>query len=233
MFNIHQFREQWELMPTARALKTVIEELGHEDVEELHQITGLSEPQIERCLKILSFPERFQELSLEEDPEKRIPSNFWVELYPVLEKAQEVVPDLVRKLGRNGITERLVEKYRAGRIKSVIHFRRVLEAFDVAETPEDSAEVAEQFREYVQEPAIETRTAFDAFIRDPRRVQRATEAAERFIKDVTRAKIDHTVEGKDELAAKLREVMDFVTNLLERLEGGDPPKEEETEQDDR
>src|SRR6267142_1981072 len=91
MFNIHQFREQWELMPTARALKTVIDELGHKNVtfsdrrviEELHQITGLSEPQIDRCLKILSFPQKYQALSLEEDPEKRIPSNFWVELYPV------------------------------------------------------------------------------------------------------------------------------------------------------
>ncbi len=229
MFNIHQFREQWELMPTARALKTVIEDLGHDDVEELRQITGLSEPQIERSLKILSFPEKFQELSLKEDPEERIPSNFWVELYPVLEKARTVVPDLVRRLGRNGITERLVEKYSAGRIRSVIHFRRILEAFDVAETPEDVQEVAEQFREYVTNPDLETRAAFDRFILDPRRVQRAGEAAERFMRDVARAKIDHTIEGKEELAAKLREVLTFVTRLLETLEGGDPPKDEEEE----
>jgi ParB family transcriptional regulator, chromosome partitioning protein len=225
MFNIHQFREQWELMPTARALKTVIEELGHQDAEELHQITGLSEPQLERCFKILSFPERFQQLSLLEDPKKRVPSNFWVELYPVLGKATEVAPDLLADLGRDGITEQLVKKYQANKIKSVIHFRRILEAFDVAQSEDETREVAEVFKTYVREIERETRAAFDGFIRDPRRVQRATDAADQFMRDVSRAKIDHTVDGKDDLVRKFREVVDFTTRLIEKLEGGDAPKE--------
>ena len=233
MFNIHQFREQWELMPTARALKTLIEELGYEHVsqvdrdgvEELHQITGLSDPQITRCLKILSFPERFQELSLIEDPKKRVPPNFWVELYPILELAEDQTPDLVHELGREGMTDRLVEKYYAKRIKSVIHFRRILEAFDVSETEQERQEVAAALARYVTTPDLETRAAFDRFIRDPRRVQRATDAADQFIRDVTRAKIDHSIEGKEALIAKLREVLGFVNGLIERLEGGDPPKD--------
>jgi ParB family transcriptional regulator, chromosome partitioning protein len=230
MFNIHQFREQWELMPTARALKTVMEELGPTDPEELHQITGLSLPQVERSLRILSFPERFQLLSLKEDPQERIASNFWVELYPVLEKAQEVIPDLVKKKGRDGITDLLVQKYRSGKIKSVIHFRRVLEAFDVAETKEERTEVAQRLREYILDPQLETRQAFDHFIHDTRRFQKASDAADRFMRDVTRAKVDHTLEGKEELVEKLREVVAFVNNLLIRLEGSDPPPDD-TEED--
>lgn len=76
MFNIHSFREQWELMPTALSLKIVIEDLGTQDSEQLHEITGLSIPQIERCKTILSFPEKYQQLSLDPDSKKRIPSNF-------------------------------------------------------------------------------------------------------------------------------------------------------------
>lgn len=232
MFNIHQFREQWELMPTARALKTVIDSLGSPTAEELHQLTGLSIPQIDRCNLILSFPERFQELSLEEEPEKRIPSNFWVELYPVLEKTQDAIPHIVGKIGRDGITDKLVEKYRNGKVRSVIHFRRILEAFDVAETKDDVKEVADRLREYVLDPELETRAAFDSFIRDTRRVQRAADAADQFIRDVTRAKIDHTIDGKEDLIAKLRKVLTFVSQLLETLEGSDAPKENKDSEED-
>ena len=77
MFSIHNFREAWELMPTALSLKIVMEELEERDNKALSKLTGLSEPQIERCKKLLAFPERFQELSLDPNPTTRIPSNFW------------------------------------------------------------------------------------------------------------------------------------------------------------
>src|SRR5574341_622964 len=81
MFSIHNFREQWELMPTALGLRIVMEELEEHDNKVLCRLTGLSEPQIERCKILLEFPERFQNLSLDPDPKTRIPSNFWIEAY--------------------------------------------------------------------------------------------------------------------------------------------------------
>jgi ParB family transcriptional regulator, chromosome partitioning protein len=232
MFNIHAFREQWELMPTALSLKQLIEQIWHFDLnelqrhfDELHQLTGLSYPQLERCRRILTFPERFQKLSLEVDPARRIPSNFWIELYPVLELANEYTPNIVRELGRDGITDRMVQKYHGGRIKSVIHFRRIAEAFDVAEEPEETQDVADRLREYILDIDLETKAAFDGFVKDSRRFQTALAAAERFLKDVTKAKVDHSLEGKDELIAKLTEVLHFIENLLDRLSGGDAPPE--------
>ncbi len=53
MFSIHNFREQWELMPTALGLKVVMETLGTADNRELNRLTGLSDPQIERCKVLL------------------------------------------------------------------------------------------------------------------------------------------------------------------------------------
>src|SRR5881396_1867283 len=79
MFSIHNFREPWELMPTALSLRLVMDALGEEDHKKLSRLTGLSEPQIERCKLLLLFPERFQQLSLDPDPKTRIPSNFWIE----------------------------------------------------------------------------------------------------------------------------------------------------------
>jgi ParB/RepB/Spo0J family partition protein len=133
MFSIHNFREQWELMPTALALNTVMEELKENDSKVISKLTGLSEPQIQRCKILLQFPDRFQQLSLDPDPKVRIPSNFWIEAYPVLNLCEDKLKDLVQELGRDGIIDQLVRKYRAKKIKSVLHFRRIMEAYEVGD----------------------------------------------------------------------------------------------------
>jgi ParB family transcriptional regulator, chromosome partitioning protein len=234
MFNIHAFREQWELMPTALSLKQLITALGHIDItrlqknfDELHELTGLSYPQLERCRRILTFPERFQKLSLDADPAERIPSNFWIEVYPVLELAQEHVPEVIQDLGRDGITDRILKKYRTGRVKNIIHLRRISEAFDVAEEPQELQSVGQKLREYLLDPELETREAFDGLIRDNRRFQTVLTAADRFLKDVTKARVDHSLEGKNDLIMKLTEVLTFVQNMLEKLSGGDEPPAED------
>lgn len=231
MFNIHAFREQWELMPTALGLQQVMDELEVDDVAELHEITGLSPAQIERCKKILSFPKHFQELSLNPDPSKRIRSNFWVELYPVLEKAPELIPDLYANLGRDGITQRMVDKYRAGRIRSVIHFRRITEAIEIAEEEGDTDKVADRLREYILTPQFETREAFDGFIQEARRLNRVVGACDGFVSNLERAKVDYAIESKEEIVAKLMEVMNFVQKLLDTLQGDEPPEEAATAED--
>ncbi len=45
MFSIHNFREQWELMPTALGLKVVMEKLETTDSKELNKLTRLSDPE--------------------------------------------------------------------------------------------------------------------------------------------------------------------------------------------
>jgi ParB family chromosome partitioning protein len=232
MFNIHAFREQWELMPTALSLQEVMKDLNIEDNTELHEITGLTNAQIERCKKILSFPEEFQRLSLESDPARRIPSNFWVELHPFLEISQEFIPDLYQDLGRNGITQIMVDKYRAKSIKSVIHFRRILEAIEVSENEEDRQAIADRIRDYVLTIGLETREAFDGFIRDTRKVQKAVGACDNFIRDIKKAKVDYTIEGKEEIILKLLDVIEFVQSLLDKLQSDEPPEEVEDQKDD-
>lgn len=206
-----------------------MENLGTEDTEQLAEVTGLGDRQIERCKLILSFSGQHQELSLDPDPKSRIPPNFWVELYPVLDLGEKLLPDLFAQEGREGITDRLVAKYRDKRaIRSVIHFRRILEAYDAQEEREDDEGVeaiSDRLREYILDPDLETRVAFDGFITERRSRQRATQAATKFLRDLRRAKIEHVTEGRDSLIRKLTEVRDFVDDLLAKLEGDDPPPE--------
>lgn len=154
MFSIHNFREQWELMPTALSLKIVMDELGVKDNSAITKLTGLSEPQIERCKLLLSFPERYQQLSLDPDPKTRIPSNFWIELSPVLDLCKNELPRLYERLGRSEIIDKLVEKYRARNVKSVIHFRRIMEVYEVNDG-EVRKEVLKRIQDYVLKPELE------------------------------------------------------------------------------
>lgn len=233
MFSIHNFREQWELMPTALSLKTVMQRLKEHDNKRLAELTGLSERQIERCKILLEYRKEFQDLSMDPNPVTRIPANFWIEASPVLDKCKEFLPDIIEDLGREGITRKLVEKYRAKSIKSVIHFRRILEAFDVMEEKVDLRQaVVNRLREFIQDVGLETREAFDEFIVDSRKVQTAISACEDFVRSLERAKTEHVLE-RDALVAALRSVGDYVEQLLGKLEGSDEPKPASRVENDR
>ena len=215
MFSIHNFREAWELMPTALALKIVMKDLRVSDNKAINRLTGLSEPQIERCKTLLTFPEKFQKLSLDIDSKTRIPSNFWIEAYPVLNLCETALAGLVKKFGRDGLTEKLVDKYRARKIKSVIHFRRIMEAYDVADTTEEQKAVLDKLSEYILDVDLETRKAFDPFITGNRRIQGAIGACDEFLRQLERSKLDYTLD-RDDLRNALVKVRDYTEHLLQK-----------------
>jgi len=225
MFSIHNYREGWELMPTALSLKIVMEELGEQDNKALNKLTGLSEPQIERCKKLLTFPERFQEMSLDPNPATRVPSNFWIEASPVLDLATSEVPT-IKKLGRDRATDKLVEKYRARKIKSVIHFRRIMESYELNEDePNARASVLRRIEEFFFKPALETREAFDEFVVEKKRVQTALSACDDFLDQLRKLKLTFTADDdeRQRLRQALHEVRAYCKSLEQALKGGDDP----------
>jgi ParB family transcriptional regulator, chromosome partitioning protein len=226
MFNIHNYREGWELMPTALSLKFVMEDIGTEDNKALVKLTGLSDAQIERCKKLLRFPERFQELSLDPDPKTRIPSNFWIEALPVIDLAVET-SETVRALGRDRATDKLVEKYRDKKIKSVIHFRKIMESYEITEDdPPSRAKVLRRVEEFFLRPNLETRDAFDEFVVDKKRVLSALAACEGFLAELQRFRLTYTSndEERKSLRIALRQVQVYCESLWNALEGRDDPE---------
>lgn len=228
MFSIHNFREEWELMPTALSLRAVIEELKltkeEHDNKKLAQLTGLSETIVERCKWLLSFPKEFQLMSLDPDPKTRIPSNFWIEAYPVIEIYKKHLPSLIQKLGEEQLLLRLVNKYRDKKIVSVIHFRRIREAFSNAkeDSKEKTQEVLARLEEYIDDPELETRAAFDEFLRQ-KQVKNAVTACNDFMKKIQILKIELATENRAEITKSLSEVRKLIDNLLKELEGRDDP----------
>jgi hypothetical protein len=226
MFSIHNYRQGWELMPTARSLKFVMETIKEDDTRVLAKFTGLSDSQIERCKKLLTFPDRFQEMSLDPDPKTRIPSNFWIEALPVINLAIETVP-AIQQLGRDRATDKLVEKYRSRKIKSVIHFRRIMESYDLSEDdPQTRAQVIRRVEAFFFDPKLETRSAFDEFVAEKKRVQSALAACEEFLSDLQRFKLTYTTDDEERrnLREALSNVRAYCESLEKSLEGGDDPQ---------
>jgi len=227
MFSIHNFREQWELMPTALSLKLIMETLGTNDPRELNRLTGLSDAQVERCKILLSFDEKFQKMSLDPNPKNRIPANFWIEAFPVINLCLQELPQ-VAKLGRNGITEKLVERYRDGFIKSVTHFRTVMEAHEIhADEPETHREVLDTLQKFVLSPKIQVKDAFTKFVADNRRIRAAIAACEAFVDSLGKSHVEFIGDEKDRAALmqELEKVNEYVGKLIEHLKGGDAPKD--------
>lgn len=224
MFSIHQYRQQWELMPTALSLETVMNELKERDTQKLSKLTGLSEAQLERCKKLLLFPKHFQNMSLDPDPKTRIPSNFWIEVLPVLDLVSEVLPDIYQQLTRDGVTQKLVDKYRNKKIKSVIHFRKVIEAYGRAEG-QDRTVVVRRIRAYILDPDLETRDAFDEFVLNAKRIQDAIEISNRYLTDIRKLKLQFASDYKEDLLASLVDIRDYLEYVLDRLKGVEAPPE--------
>jgi len=84
MFQIHKLREDWELMPTALKVDLLMHELGDRNNARIAVLTGLDEAMIVRCKKLISYDKKFQDMMLDPDPEKRIKSDFFIELYSVI-----------------------------------------------------------------------------------------------------------------------------------------------------
>jgi hypothetical protein len=234
MFSIHNIREAWELMPTALGLSAVMEELGQKDNKILSKLTGLSEPQIERCKTLLTFPEKYQNMSLDPDPTKRVPSNFWIEAKPVLDLALQKLP-VIKKLGFELATDKLVEKYRAKKIRSVIHFRRVMESYDLNENdPATLPSVMRRIEEFFLNPKLETRDAFDQFIADKKRIQGALSLCNEFIEKLQAFKLRHMADDAERanLRSALKQVQEYCLSLEEALKGSDDPDSLEAGVDD-
>lgn len=227
MFSIHNYRESWELMPTALSLKIVMDDLQEFDTLALSKMTGLRETQIDRCKKLLEFPEKYQVLSLDPNPKTRIPSNFWIELLPVLELVQVELPKLFHDLGYDKLVNKFLDKYRAKKIRSVIHFRRIMEGYELnKDDPTRKPFLLRRLEEFILNPSLETRATFDEFVVDKKRAQSAIATREGFLNQMQSLRLTYITEEDDraQLREALRQIEAYCKALSDALSGTESPE---------
>ncbi len=81
MFNIHHFRKEWALFPTALKLEVIIDKLGTDQESILSEFTGVSRSTIRRCKTLLWYPTKYRGVLMEKS--SRVSTDFFIELYPI------------------------------------------------------------------------------------------------------------------------------------------------------
>jgi len=122
MFNIHNVREEWELMPTALKLGELMEELGITNERRLKELTSLTVGTIRRCKILLSLPKKYQVALLN----REYKADFFIEMEKVLRKIESHLPEFYERYGRDRIIDFFVDMRKNGKIKNVLDFRLFL-----------------------------------------------------------------------------------------------------------
>lgn len=81
MFNIHHYRKEWYLFPTALKLEVIIRELQTDSEATLSNFTGVSRSTIRRCKALLWFPNKYRNILMEKGG--KISTDFFIEIYPI------------------------------------------------------------------------------------------------------------------------------------------------------
>ncbi len=153
MFQIHQLRADWELMPTALKLNILMRELKENNVRKLSGFTGLDQAVVVRCKKLLSYSKRHQDLMLAFDPEKRIKADFFIELYAV--RSDRFVTKQ-RWFSKDQFTDSMLDKYLHGNgaIKSVTDFRIIKQYINNALLANKEKQLMQKFEKFVNDAAM-------------------------------------------------------------------------------
>lgn len=129
MFNIHMVREPWNNMPTAWAIRRVVDETGTTEAADLSRLTGLSTDQIRRLLHALELPGDYQKYI----DEGTIPLNFFWELKTrVVDPIAKLRPSLWDEFEDDEITSSFVQKRLANVITDVVSLRKVQPIVNIA-----------------------------------------------------------------------------------------------------
>jgi ParB family transcriptional regulator, chromosome partitioning protein len=152
MFQIHKLREDWELMPTALKVQVLMDETGDRNNARLSELTGLEEAVIVRCKKLISYDRKFQDMMLDPDPNGRVKSDFFIELYAVIHDKD--VSNFSWFSHNRFVRQMLVKYQREPRtIKAVTDFRLIKQHITNARRIKAMAIFSKRLQQFAENPA--------------------------------------------------------------------------------
>ncbi|MCH8047219.1 MAG: ParB N-terminal domain-containing protein [Planctomycetes bacterium] len=147
MFQIHKLREDWELMPTALKLELLMEEMKERSNRNLAALTGLDQAVVQRCKKLLDYPKKYQDMMLDGDPTKRVKADFFIELYVVRNDRFVISFDWYTK---DRFTKAMLQRYQAGRLRSVTDFRLIKQHINNARNAGKEAQICRKLEQFTE-----------------------------------------------------------------------------------
>jgi ParB/RepB/Spo0J family partition protein len=133
MFNIHNVRVQWDLLPMAlklRDIRTMLEKEGRTtDFRHLAGITGLSVTTVKRAFELLELPKKYQDMLLKESEkprsEQKITADLFIEINKAMKAIEKYTPEVLKEVPKTKFVDSMFHKYVTGIENNVVGFRRI------------------------------------------------------------------------------------------------------------
>lgn len=133
MFNIHNVRVDWDLMPMALKLREIRDMLDKEgkptDPKALAAITGVRLATVKRAFDLLDLPQRYQRLLMREAEkprrEQRVTADLFIEVYKSLHAVERYVPEIFEEVSKVEYVDSMVKKYLNRVVENVVAFREI------------------------------------------------------------------------------------------------------------
>lgn len=214
MFNIHNVREDWELMPTALKLGDLINELGITNERRLNELISLSIGMIRRCKTVLSLPRKYQKGILN----REFKADFFIEMdAKALRKLEKVLPNFYKKYGKEKLINLFVSMLKNGKIKSVTDFRFLQKMLDAKNLGLSSKVIEDLVKRIVVRQEMGFREAY-GLVEDLINVSKVEEKAARLSETFRSLKYDALKKKeKDKLRAVLLDLRDTINRILRNL----------------
>jgi ParB family transcriptional regulator, chromosome partitioning protein len=147
MFNIHHFRKEWALFPTALKLETVIEKIGTDQESILADFTGVSRSMIRRCKTLLWYPKKYRDVLMEKGG--KISTDFFIELFPIAHKLSSI-PEFQFPEGTENLVDKMIVKFLEQKtFYDVKEFREIRKSLGYFEKSGQLGEFADKVKEFI------------------------------------------------------------------------------------
>lgn len=132
MFNIHSLREQWDVFTISNKLTRIIDLLKKKygrvpNEPELSEETGLSRGTIRRCRLLMSLPDRFKAIILEElkkpKGKQELTEDFFLEMEQNLRTVKNNLPEAIDDIDE--VRDVLISKFQRDIIDNMVDFRKL------------------------------------------------------------------------------------------------------------
>jgi ParB/RepB/Spo0J family partition protein len=213
MFNIHNVREEWEPMPTAKKLEQIMQITGKTRDAELAQMTGIPEAQVKRLRVLLLFPKRFQDMVLN----RQIKHDFLIEMFPAWRSIQKNAPEIAKRYTLDTFADALLAKGKSGGFQSVTEFRELakLASAPTKGAPQEAVQV--MVARVLESPNYSISDAYDS-VRSLYDTEGLARRCRRLGEDLAEIRPADLADGTSDLPKAMTELRNVIDDKLSGLE---------------
>jgi len=214
MFNIHHFRKEWALFPTALKLDIIIKKIGTDSEKTISEFTGVSRAMIRRCKMLLWYPPKYRGILLEKGG--KISADFFLELYPIAYRLSQE-PEFDYPKGTINLVDSLIKIYNEGKlIEDAREFREIRKCLGYYENKNDIDVFKEILLKFLADPS----STLNIFYSPDIETDQARKNIVKYIDYLNNSlvEINPNIISDSYIVDQLKRLDQLLTDLLNRIE---------------